>query len=803
MPGSTFLETLAEKGFIVDKSLTCKALLETPGSAVRICLPRRFGKTFNLWAIAQFFNPVTANECRGGTEKSHFDAARNKRRKLFCESLLEQEHPDFVEKHFASTPVIQINFRGASSKSLGSFYASLASAIYSAATFWVNAYAVPELLKGRARAKYEALADAYSKTGTYLYTENASQWELRDGHASVLFKVLSEFLVAQHGSKYIILVDEYDQPLEAALGKEWQADADDAYLGMLTKMFKDNIHLAKGLLVGVHEFVLSDRESGLNAAKAISLTTGRYRSRLAESADIRSESLGPLAALFAFTMEDVAELVKRTREVSDAAGAYKQEDIMDAITTWYDGYDFGFPTKRYNPWSVVNFLESLAMGDDIKDAAATYWVASGNTYSIAMLAEDHCKEILRLAPLLLGDYQAGADNSSIRVAGRSGKAECVLPPGDFEKIYIGQTTYPISRADLRGTDDLVTLLLHLGYLTMRPGNGICIPNGEMQVMWSDANMKATFKINEMQRNAERARLLGELHNGEVFHLVQLMEDASTRLHSQNEETFPELIYANALRSELLRIFKGDPGVDIVIEAEAGFGKSDIMMLVRSGRTERDRLLVIIEMKRIPDSITVPKRTGTGKPEGADNAKPKRSTPEAESTEPDPESTEPDPESTKAEPGHTDKAKPKTTKRPLTDEVRASKGRQLALEAVNQIVEKRYAECQTEWPHRLDIGMAVGKGKMVKTHTRRWVWDRDAKYASGVPSVRTHRAQGESVEQWTQHMAAADKTVWADSLGWVTKPNPVVPKTGEGIAPENDEGTVPDANEAVAPDTGKQ
>ncbi|KAJ2795502.1 hypothetical protein H4R21_005082, partial [Coemansia helicoidea] len=383
-------------GFIVDKTLVCKLLLEAPADAVRICLPRRFGKSFNLSVIEQFFNPVTANECRSGTEKSHFDAARDKRRKLFCESLLEQQHQEFVKKHFASIPVIHIDFKRSSGHTLGSFHASLASAIYDAATFWIDAYATPELLKGRARAKYEALRHTYSSMRISL-VEDESKWEARGILAYRLFKELSGFLVVQHGDKYIILVDEYDQPLKVALGKEWQADADDAYLGLLMQIFKGNDHLAKGLLIGVHEFGLSYRESGLNCAEEVSLTTGRYRGGDAEAADIGDESLGPLAALFAFTKEDVAELTAKMLGVYEGALSHSQEAVTGAIDTWYGGYDFGFPTKRYNPWSVVKFLETLARGGTIEDAATPYGVNISNVASIAQLARRHREEILQLA----------------------------------------------------------------------------------------------------------------------------------------------------------------------------------------------------------------------------------------------------------------------------------------------------------------------------------------------------------------------------------------------------------------------
>ncbi|KAJ2801517.1 hypothetical protein H4R21_002770 [Coemansia helicoidea] len=394
--GDDFLWASRQDGIIVDKTLVCKALLESPDKAVRICLPRCFGKTFNLSIIAQFFNPVTVNYRFGDTGKPDLDVARKQRRQLFCGSLLEQHHPDFVEKHFASTPVIHIDFK--------------------AATVWVKVYAAPELLKDCARAKYKALEDAYSRAGTCLRGKIYSNCSGCGILAYRLFKELSRFLVAQHGGKYIILVDEYDQPLEAALWKEWQADADNAYLGFLKKMFKDNDDLAKGLLVGDHEFKLSDRGSDQRIAKELSLTTGRYRGGDAKTADTGDEGPGPLAALFAFTKEDVTELTRRTRQVSKRACSHSQEDIMDIIESWYGGYDFGFPTKRYNPWSVLKFLRRL----------------------------------------------------------------------------IGRSTCPSGRTDLSSTDEVVTHLLHLGYLTMSPGNGVRIPNREARGVWNKSNYYTVF-----------------------------------------------------------------------------------------------------------------------------------------------------------------------------------------------------------------------------------------------------------------------------------------------------------------------
>ncbi|KAJ2709943.1 hypothetical protein H4R19_003993, partial [Coemansia spiralis] len=516
--GSNFLKTISKGGFIVDKSLICKVLLESPDEVTRICLPRRFGKSFSLDVIAQFFNPAisaTVHDCRHDEEQPLFDVGREQRRQLFDGSLLGQRHPDFVEKYFGRIPVIQIDFSDASSTSLGAFYKSLARVLHNAATFWVNAYKKPELLSDDARGEYKTLQRKYSSTDVLL-EDHDSQWEGYGDHALGLFRALSNFLAAQHGGKYIILVDEYDQPLEEALERKWKAPADKVYLNLLKNMFKGNTRLVAGLLIGVHEFDLSDRQSGLNSVKPISLTTGRYCGDPLRPSDINGENPGPLAELFAFTAQDVEALVKRTREISEFAHDYSQQEIMDVITTWYDGYDFGYATKRYNPWSVLMSLERVATGAKIKNAATSYWIWTGNVPSLARLAWRHREEILLLAPPLLNDYNTKAANSSIRVTRQDGKAACVMPAGDFQSVHIGKTTYPSSRTSLRGTGELVTLLVHLGYLTMGPGNALRIPNGEIRAMWETTSLNALLNTETHdERDISRSRLISQLFDGDI------------------------------------------------------------------------------------------------------------------------------------------------------------------------------------------------------------------------------------------------------------------------------------------------
>ncbi|KAJ1850567.1 hypothetical protein LPJ76_006387, partial [Coemansia sp. RSA 638] len=100
-----------QRGIVLDKSLLCKALFDTPSAPIRVCLPRRFGKTFNLSVIEEFFNVVTSKDAEpvdGSIDKA---AGRANRMKLFDDSLLRGEHPEFFEEHFCKTPVIRITMK--------------------------------------------------------------------------------------------------------------------------------------------------------------------------------------------------------------------------------------------------------------------------------------------------------------------------------------------------------------------------------------------------------------------------------------------------------------------------------------------------------------------------------------------------------------------------------------------------------------------------------------------------------------------------------------------------------------------
>ncbi|KAJ2658137.1 hypothetical protein IW148_004850, partial [Coemansia sp. RSA 1199] len=131
--------TIARQGgLVLDKSLICKALLDTPSAPIRVCLPRRFGKTFNLSVIEEFFNVITCKDAEPVDGSIDEAAGRANRMKLFDDSLLHEEHPEFFEEHFCKTPVIRITMKNVKATSVEEFYKALVGSIYDTAKIWVS-----------------------------------------------------------------------------------------------------------------------------------------------------------------------------------------------------------------------------------------------------------------------------------------------------------------------------------------------------------------------------------------------------------------------------------------------------------------------------------------------------------------------------------------------------------------------------------------------------------------------------------------------------------------------------------------
>ncbi|KAJ2835220.1 hypothetical protein FBU31_001682 [Coemansia sp. 'formosensis'] len=120
-------------GLIVDKTRLCKALFDCNAKVVCVCLPRRFGKTFNLSIVEEFFNVITNNDIKPVDGSIDTEAGRAERMKLFEKSLLLTTESEFFNEHFFRYPVIRINFKVSTNQITKSEWSLLLSIIPDAA----------------------------------------------------------------------------------------------------------------------------------------------------------------------------------------------------------------------------------------------------------------------------------------------------------------------------------------------------------------------------------------------------------------------------------------------------------------------------------------------------------------------------------------------------------------------------------------------------------------------------------------------------------------------------------------------
>ncbi|KAJ2146633.1 hypothetical protein J3F82_004893 [Coemansia sp. RSA 637] len=210
-------------GIVLDKSLLCKALFDTP-APIRVCLPRRFGKTFNLSVIEEFFNVITCKDAKlvdGNVDKA---AGRANRMELFKDSLLRGEHPEFFEEHFCKTPVIRINMKDTRVSSVGGI-----------AEIWHSDAKKVEwdTSAKRAWSNLEAAIDEVD-----LAHKQPGGWESNGEIALYLYEALEKAVASAYSTKCIVLLDEYDIPLVGIRNTSWEKSARSAYIGLLSYIFK-------------------------------------------------------------------------------------------------------------------------------------------------------------------------------------------------------------------------------------------------------------------------------------------------------------------------------------------------------------------------------------------------------------------------------------------------------------------------------------------------------------------------------------------------------------------------------------
>ncbi len=306
--------------FYVDKTSFIKEWWESGDDVTLITRPRRFGKTLNISMLENFFSVKYAN--RGD---------------LFEGLAIWKE--ETYQKLQGTYPVISLSFANIKEKD----YQTTKKGIF------------------------QILTDLYNKHSflleSGLLNENEKKYflsvhmEMEEIIATRAIHKLSDFLSRYYGKKVIILLDEYDTPMQEAYVNGYWEELVSFTRSMFNSTFKTNPYLARAIMTGITRVSKESIFSDLNNLKVITTTSNEY------------------ATSFGFTEE----------EVFCALEAYGLAQEKAGVKRWYDGFVFGEYKDIYNPWSILNFLDTKVYG--------TYWANTSSNHLVNKLVQEGNSEI--------------------------------------------------------------------------------------------------------------------------------------------------------------------------------------------------------------------------------------------------------------------------------------------------------------------------------------------------------------------------------------------------------------------------
>lgn len=325
-------EIIDKNGYLVDKTRMIQALLESNEKVLLFTRPRRFGKTLNQSMFRRFFEDERTEKGEAVDNRYIFDGLDISR----C--------GDAVLQHQQQYPVISISLKSAKQNTWKLAYGELKKRI--SEEFKRHKY----VLEGTILSEHEKQTYA-----AVMCVEDADQLYVD------ALRFLSECLSRFHGQKTIILIDEYDVPLENSYFRGFY----DEMIGFIRSLFesalKTNPYLERGVITGCLRISRESIFTGLNNMVIDSVLNTRF-------------GWG-----FGFTEDEVCALL----------AYYGQRENFAEVKNWYDGYRFG-DCEIYNPWSILNYVHDHATGR--AGYPVTYWSNTSSNSIIRRLVRNSDKK---------------------------------------------------------------------------------------------------------------------------------------------------------------------------------------------------------------------------------------------------------------------------------------------------------------------------------------------------------------------------------------------------------------------------
>ncbi len=500
-----FREIRRQKFYYVDKTALIRELLENWGKVNLFTRPRRFGKTLNMSMLKCFFEI--------GSDSALFDGLEISKETQLCEEYL------------GKFPVISITLKGATGRTFDEAKSMLRNIIGN------------EAMRFQILMQSEHLTEIERKQYAKILSLNDDgEFAMSDVLLKSSLFTLTQLLKKHYGQDVIMLIDEYDVPLDKAYQSGYYDDMVELIRSLFGNAFKTNDSLYFAVLTGCLRISKESIFTGLNNFKVYTVKDVRYKE------------------YFGFTNTEVRQML----------GYYGFTSHYDATKEWYNGYLFG-NTGIYCPWDVINYC------GDLRDASVTepqnYWI---NTSS-----NDIVRRFVSRANTTTRD-----------------EIEVLIDGGSVKKRIRQELTYRDLDSNI---DNLWSILFTTGYLTQRGFDSndlteLVIPNKEIRWIFvqqirewfQEESVKNRKKLESFcrafQENDTKA-----IEKGFNEYLWNTISIRDTSVRKEMKENFYHGI--------LLGLLAYMDGWLVKSNAESGEGYSDISIEIR-----QREIGIVIELK---------------------------------------------------------------------------------------------------------------------------------------------------------------------------------------------------------------
>lgn len=500
-----FKEIRTQGFYYVDKTGLIKTLMENLGKVNLFTRPRRFGKTLNMSMLKNFFEVDNDNMIFNGLE-----IAREK---------------ELCEEYMGKFPVISITLKGATGENFEEAKVMLRRIIGKEAMrfqFLLESNKIDDT----ERSQYRALINT-DKTGTFTMSDDL----LKD---SLL--MLSHFLQKHYGQDTVILVDEYDVPLDKAYQAGYYNSMVEFIRGLFGNAFKTNDSLKFAILTGCLRISKESIFTGLNNFSVYTVKDIQYNE------------------FFGFTDTEVRQMLEY----------YGFMEKYHTIKKWYDGYHFN-NLDIYCPWDVVSYCHALKMKSSTEPQ--NYWV---NTSS---------NDIVRR-------FIARADATT------RDEIELLINGGHVKKMIHQELTYRDLDSDI---DNLWSLLFTTGYLTQdgkdeEEISTLVIPNKEIHWIYVQ-QIRKWFKEEARKDTKKLENFYKAFEENDVATIEKEFASYLRKTISIRDTNVKKEMKENFYHGILLGLFGNRNDWKVKSNAESGDGYSDILVEV-----EDKEIGIIIELK---------------------------------------------------------------------------------------------------------------------------------------------------------------------------------------------------------------